>query len=306
MRKVFLAAISCLLFSQAKAYVDTVVIRSSPANSMFRYIDNAPADTGSNYSGNGMVIARWTAMGTPYTWRSLLKFDLSTVPSGSLIDSAFLSVYANTASPSGNPGSPTWGTDNAVGIYRLTSAWDTSTLTWGTQPAYSTTNGDTLAQSTTWTQDYTHVDVTDLVRDEYTMGNHGFLFKHLQEVTTLNSMIFYSPGHYSTDSTLTPKLVIYYTNTVDVVDKKKNATTFTLYPNPANKSVTVAIDKEIDKVVTVSLIDIMGRVVSCKQIDKLAGHIETSIDVSTLSKGLYMVRRQDADGFSITKKLVVE
>lgn len=300
-----LLIISILAFTQCLAITDTVTIRSNPSNSRFRYINNAPSDTGSCFGGNSMVIARWTTGGIPFTWRTLLKFDLPTLPAGATIDTAYLSVYANTSSPSGNPGSPTWGTNNAVGIYRLTSSWDTTTLTWGTQPTYVTANADTLAQSSSWTQNYLNVDITALVKDAYLYGNHGFLFKHLQEVSTLNSMIFLSPYSHTIDSNKTPQLKIKYTYTTAVAGPAKEKMNFDLYPNPANDFVSVNITGGNRGVASVFITDCTGREYATTNIFINDGKATSSIDISRYPKGVYLVRAEDANGVIAIRKLVV-
>lgn len=305
MKNLLLLAFCMLAFAQSKAVTDTVTIRSNPSNSKFKYINNAPVDTGNRFGGNSMVIARWTTGGIPYTWRTLLKFDLPTLPTGATIDTAFLSVYANTTSPSGNPGSPTWGTGNAVGIYRLLSPWDTSTLTWGTQPLFSTTNGDTLLQSTSWTQDYVNVNITDLVKDAYIYGNNGFLFKHLQETTHLNSMIFYSPSSYTSDSNKTPRLKIKYTYTTSVNDPKHDAMQVNIYPNPAHGIVSLLIKKASSDIAKISLSDYTGRIFMERTIDDTSTEITWPIDVSSYPAGVYIIRVKQNDGMIVTQKMTI-
>ena len=48
-----------------------------------------------NYDGNPQLAANaWTFGGVPGVVRSLFEFDLSTIPNGAVIESAFLSLYA--------------------------------------------------------------------------------------------------------------------------------------------------------------------------------------------------------------------
>ncbi|WP_228473205.1 golvesin C-terminal-like domain-containing protein [Streptomyces cyaneochromogenes] len=55
--------------------------------------------------------------------RSLIKFPLSEIPSGTNIDSARLEMYFDQAHTTG-------GTDATIGVYRATGAWDETTATW--------------------------------------------------------------------------------------------------------------------------------------------------------------------------------
>jgi RHS repeat-associated protein len=55
--------------------------------------------------------------------RSLIKFPLSEIPSGTQIDSARLEMYFDQAHTTGS-------TDATIGAYRATGAWDETTATW--------------------------------------------------------------------------------------------------------------------------------------------------------------------------------
>jgi RHS repeat-associated protein len=55
--------------------------------------------------------------------RSLIKFPLSEIPSGTEIDSARLEMYFDQAHTTG-------GTNAQIGVYRATGAWDETTATW--------------------------------------------------------------------------------------------------------------------------------------------------------------------------------
>ena len=72
---------------------------------------------------------------------------------------------------------------------------------------------------------------------------------------------------------------------------------FSLYPNPASSSVTVATSASA----TVCLLDISGRTVYC---DAEQAELHT-IDVSSMAKGVYYVRVTDVNGTAV-RKLVVK
>src|ERR1019366_3071959 len=59
------------------------------------------------------VCSHWTHLGTPTENRSLLKYDFSSIPAGSVVVSAFLSLYADSTSILDNLGQPTYGSQNA-------------------------------------------------------------------------------------------------------------------------------------------------------------------------------------------------
>jgi len=305
MKNILLPLLAGLALNSASAQSYTLTIRANPSNSSFRYIDNSPIEMYTHISGTSMVIADWTSGGGSYVWRSLLKFNLPTLPAGAVIDSALLSLYANPTSPSGNPGSPTWGTDNAVGIYRLTAAWDTGTISWATQPATTLTHGDTLAQSTSWVEDYTDVNITNMIKDSYALGNYGFLMRHLQETTHYNSMIFYSPEEYAADSNKAPRLVIYYRNPEAVSDLNAQHTTFDLYPNPVHGTVNVKVGESQEDGLSISVSDIVGRTMFAKSLDTRSSQT-LSVDLNNYAKGCYIMTLKNGNGVLETRKLIVD
>jgi Secretion system C-terminal sorting domain len=297
-----LLTVSMLAFAQEH----TLTIRANPSNSWFRFIKNYPPDIALNDAGTSIVIADWTVSGTGYNWRSLLKISLSAIPAGSVIDTAYLSLHADIASSAGASGSPTFGSDNAVGIYRITGTWDTTTVSWNVQPAYTTVNAVTLPQSSTATQDYLNVDVTNLVKDAYASGNKGFLFKHIQELMSLNSMIFYSPYEYPIDSTKAPMLVIKYKNHTAISNVSGSVGGMTLFPNPASRSLNVSVVKDQNELLTISVLDCAGRLLITKNVYEKSAQANVDIELGGLSKGLYIVRLNSTNGNIATQKLIVE
>lgn len=164
----------------------------------------------------------WTQSSTNTTARSLIDFDLSTIPAGAIITSASLSLYCNTNSAYTQLQSGT----NASYIERVTSPWNESTVTWNTQPTTTTINRVFLATSTTNTQNYTNIDITQLILDIQANPSSGFgLMLKLQTESTFKAMIFASSDHG--DILKRPKLQITYSLTPPVPCQN----TLTLQPN---------------------------------------------------------------------------
>lgn len=139
--------------------------------------------------------------------RSLIEFDLSSIPNCAVINSAKISLYCNTTSSvtqlnSGN---------NAFSIQRITSNWSENSVTWNNQPSSTTLNQVSLAQSTSSTQNYENIDITNLIKDikQNPTTSFGLMIKLLTE-STYRSIIMSSSDH--ADSTKWPKLVIDYTS----------------------------------------------------------------------------------------------
>ena len=146
-------------------------------------------DALANYGNDPDFIAsQWDYSGEPGTMRSLIQFDLSSLPKGAEVSDARLSLYYNHESET-----PGQSGNNAAYIRRLIEPWEESTVAWNGQPFYTTTNEVLLPASTFPDQDYTGIDVTNIVRDMLMFPNtsHGFMFM-LQMEQGLNSMKFYS------------------------------------------------------------------------------------------------------------------
>jgi hypothetical protein len=131
----------------------------------------------SNYgTGTFMNVVRQEAKNE----RSLVEFDLSTVPAGSNIRSARLELNAaGTSSPS-----------QQLDVHHITAPWTESGVTWSNQPTYSGTadafiQGGTLGGWKAW-------DVTSVVQAWVagTYPNYGFLVKsNLETGTSSNGYI---------------------------------------------------------------------------------------------------------------------
>ncbi|WP_437646342.1 DNRLRE domain-containing protein [Sorangium sp. So ce362] len=155
-----------------------------------------------NGSSPNMTAGVWTAGGTSYVNRSLFRFDLSTIPAGSTIERARLSLYADPdariyGQGTANgllPGHSTYGGSNAFLLQRVTSAWQENTVTWANQPTATSLHQVLLPQSTSNGQDYAGVDVTELVRDMLSApaSNHGFLMRLESEVVNYREVSFMS------------------------------------------------------------------------------------------------------------------
>ena len=155
------------------------------------------------------VTSHWTHNGTPTENRGLLKFDFSQIPPGSTILSAALSLYADVNSGLDITGSPTYGTNNASILARVTSPWNPATVNWNSQPTVSTANAVSLPQSTSVNQDYLNLDISGFVQGwvNNPAGNYGMLLQMITQ-NHYNTLIFCSPGY--ADSTKWPRLDICY------------------------------------------------------------------------------------------------
>ncbi|HKR05912.1 MAG TPA: DNRLRE domain-containing protein [Bacteroidia bacterium] len=159
--------------------------------------------------GNSMEFdaIAWTNGGNISDARSLLQFDLTEIPAGSAVQSAYLSLYYD--STSSNLGHSQLSGANDAMIYEISLPWDENTVTWANQPATSTANQVYLAPSANATQDYTNIDVTAMIQDFVNDPalNYGMMVQLVTE-SAYRSLIFRSSDH--PNSLSHPKLEVTY------------------------------------------------------------------------------------------------
>lgn len=201
-----------IVFLSVSVSADTATIQPSNQDTFIN-----GAFPGLNYGGGAELIVR--AASATESYRVLVQFDLSSIPSGATVTSATLKLYYYE-----------WGTADPVGRtiwgYRLTQSWTEMGASWlqydGTN-SWSSSGGDytldggssaTVPSSygwMTWT-------VTDIVKAwiEDSEPNCGFLIKDATETSTpWCATEFYSRDTTNPDHTeLQPILEITYTEQV--------------------------------------------------------------------------------------------
>lgn len=164
---------------------------------------------------NDFCVMAWTNSSNPVTVRSMIDFDLSAIPQGSTIKSAYLSLYNNPTSVNNSGKHSDYatygsiGADNATYLKRVTSNWDESTISWNTQPTTTSINQVLIPSSTDIHQDYPNIDVTKLIKDIYNNKSTSFgMMLQLRTEAYYRGLIFASGDN--ADPTKRPKLVINY------------------------------------------------------------------------------------------------
>lgn len=200
--------------------VDTISIKVNPAPEQTLTLQpaNNPFDAALGLEGTNSLagisltdipVLSWTRNGNQLTTRSLLKFDLSTIPQTATIVSANLYLYSfPPPAPNGNFTNPNFGTNNSMFLQRATTDWTASTLTWFNQPSGASQNQVNIPHTSASTLDL-NLDVTALVSTMVNNNaNYGFLIK-LQNEVNYTSRIFVS-SYNTTYPDKRPKLVIVY------------------------------------------------------------------------------------------------
>ncbi len=224
--------------------------------------------------------------GVPVIVRSLVDFDLSSIPSGATIDLAKLSLFSYT-SPANGAHSQQSGS-NACVLQRVTESWDESTITWNNQPASTTTNQAQLEASSNTIQDY-HVIVTNMVQDMIDNPNesHGFMLKLVTE-SDYRRLLFASSDNQ--DTSLHPKLEICYSMGSSGIESLENSYC-TIYPNPSLSFVTIELNEGSGNAIQLEIYNTIGELVDNIELrDKI-----TNIDIGQYSDGVLIFQLIDGN-----------
>ncbi len=165
-----------------------------------------------NYGTHTSLIVGFSP-GTYFRYRTLIKFDLSSLPDDATVTSATLSLYMYSESSTNN---------ESLYVYRQKRAWVESQATWNsyaTGSSWAVAGGfgaddceqsyiGSLALSATESAGWKNVSLTPTTKAGLDLGN-GWLLKMSGEANS-SEYDFYS-SDYTTDTSLRPKLVVEYT-----------------------------------------------------------------------------------------------
>lgn len=88
---------------------------------------------------------------------------------------------------------------------------------------------------------------------------------------------------------------------IDDIDVIEN---FTVYPNPSAGEVNVSFATQESTAATIEVVDLVGKVISTKQVNTVVGQNTTTL-AERLASGTYLVCVSLGDGSQQTKKLIV-
>jgi len=224
----------------------------------------------------------WTNSGDDVTVRSMIEFDISTIPANSVINDARLTLYHNPTSIEGEHS--TLSGSNSALLRRIITSWGENTVVWNTQPFATTNNQVVLPQSSSPIQDYIDIDVTALVQDmmDDPANSFGFMLR-LQDETSYRRLIFASSDNLNNSKH--PKLVITYTSTIGIFENGNIAHEISTYPNPFNDATTVEFGSLANENVILTIYNLAGQAV------RTIGNItagEVQIERGDLEAGSYI------------------
>jgi hypothetical protein len=235
--------------------------------------------------------------------RSILKFDLSSLPNDAIIDSALLNLYASGGVgvlPNGHAGA------NSSYIKRVITNWNPSQVVWATLPLSTNLNEVILPQSTNGQQDYLNINVTSHMRyfHENPNLNYGIMLGLINEIPQCG--LLFASNEFS-DSTKHPSLKIYYSITTALNNLNSSNYSFSVMPNPSNGNAVVGFSSIKSEVVKLQVSTILGETVGEVQQQSSSKFQNISLESivnKPLSKGTYFIKIIGTN-FTSTKKIVI-
>ena len=150
------------------------------------------------------MAAAWTTSGNFFIVRDLLDFDITSIPAGATITSAYLELKFAT---NGLFGGTQYG-QNSCYISRINQPWVDTLVNWANKPTTSSLHVVSVPASATYNQSY-NIDVTQLVQDMVLLPSSSYGFQiALQNETAYAAVTFASGDH--ANAQLHPKLTVTY------------------------------------------------------------------------------------------------
>lgn len=232
----------------------------------------------------------WTKNGSQSNIRSLIEFNLSSIPANATITDARLNLYFNPTSEEGKH-VQIWGSNKSY-LQRITSSWSESTVTWNTQPTTTTLNQVSLPATTTSTQSMLNINVKQLIIDSRNnpSSSFGFMLK-LQHEKSFKKLIFASSDN--PDASIRPKLVITYTTPSPIQPgsgDEFSIESINIYPNPIVDEALLQIEAIGAQRSSIEVVDVNGTIQTRLDFDLLEGYNQVKVNTSQLKRGIYFVR----------------
>jgi Secretion system C-terminal sorting domain len=291
---VLLNLVSTITFAQI---TDTIQVEK---DALIREFNGVGDNT--NYGNYPYInMHAWTNGGVDVIHRTLVDFDLSTIPNGSTILNAELLLYTDKNSTKYPTGHDVTSGSNACIIRRIISSWTENSVTWNNQPGTSVVNQVMMPQSTSNFQDYS-IEVTKLVQDMINDTSNSFGFRiNLQDEIPYRRLVFASQDNG--DTAIHPKLVITYDVSSGLEESNFTSLNFSLYPNPTRDFATLTFENSNNDNYTLTLIDGLGRILRTIP-DITTGRI--IIETNDLIRGLYFFQLKSGGQIRGSGKLTIE
>ena len=272
----------CFIFTWSNAQ-NTLTLQPGPLNGFDTPIGFYPPLNYStqNFSSMGELLAKALIVnGSCSIARSLLRFDLSVIPTDATILSASLTLFGIEGV---NP--PHVGANSSY-LRMVTSSWNASTVTWNSEPSTTQIGQVTLAQSVSQYQNYT-LDVTNMVSLMIANPTSNFGFELGLFNETCGSVLTFGSSK-NTNPSKRPMLIVKYWTTTKIQENSLYAP-LRIYPNPSEGKVEMQSGNDC---LRLELHDLVSGLVFAKD---LQGTGE-QIDLSHLPAGAYICKAFSASG----------
>lgn len=234
--------------------------------------------------------AAWTNSGIDAVYKTLLQFDLPVLEDNQRVKYAGLNLYFTDELNYFNQ--KQYG-ENKSYISRITEDWNESVVTWDNSPNIDENSEVTVEQSVTAYQNYTNIDITDIIISSYAEGNFGFLI-YPEKQDPYNNLYFASTEF--NDPFYRPMLKVCYEETSSISGNVLKDVM--LYPNPTKGEFKISNHPDIKSII---ILDVMGRIL--KQYDALTDKIYSIDDLPSAS---YLVELLDQKNIVINNFTLVK
>jgi hypothetical protein len=270
----------------------------SPDKGKDAYVNSWSGYVDTNFENTEEFEAQaWTAIGESFVVRSFIDFEFENIPSNATIINASLYLFhrpgQNHSTLSGS---------NACYLRRVTSPWEEHTVTWNNQPSTTIINQAEISASTSGTQDFPNIDITDLVVDIHadTINSYGIAIT-LQTEQEYRQMYFSSGD--SPDENKRPFLIVCYTLPVNISEEvKNNDNDCFFYPNPASESISIGLTDNKFVNSTYIIYNIFGQLIT----EGLIKSDLQTINISALNMGVYYLNVYDQKENKIASEKIIK
>jgi len=301
MKKKLLIAVVLVLIISVSFAQTTITLQPNSEKGKDAYFKDLTPTLNQGSHQDFSAIA-WTNVSNPVIARSVIDFDFSSIPSGSIVNSAYLSLYNNSTSVNNGGEHSSMSGPNTAVLKRITSSWEEFTITWNNQPSTSSLNEVQLPQSTTANHDYINIDVTILLQDIIDNPSTSFGFMISLETELYYRCIILSSSDHS-DSTKHPKLIVTYTAPNGITNIDNSINFLKTYPNPCSDHILIEFDNSKSDNHTLKLYDNQGRLVHT-----ITGIVmgKAKIETKNLISGLYFLQLETAGRLNSSCKIIIE
>lgn len=241
----FLAGFSTV---QGQTVISQEITASASSTIRSLYPDITLSDIPDTYA------AAWTVSTDTCIHRTFIRFDLSAVDPSLQYDSITLDLFGNPSTT--RPANQGF---NQLEAVRITSSWSDTEVNWLNQPDTDVADGVVLPQSSSAVQDYLHIDVKDLVTEQFSEDASDFsLLLKLADERIFRYLTFASSNH--PDPALRPKITFWRSEEIISTGIEALAEkAITVAPTLFSASVTINFDFVTNQEVHAELYDLSGK-----------------------------------------------